>query len=69
VCKDELLKWGELADELHQRHKSEPLTGVVESRGLKHVELLLRSSLRSNNHWDGVKKVALPSWLQDEASK
>lgn len=67
-CKDELLKWGELSNELHSRHKADSLTEVVETKGPKHVELLLRSMLRSSSQRDNIK-AALPAWLSDEPSK
>lgn len=63
--KAELLKWDKMADHLYETHKNSSVKAIYEKQGIKHVEMLVRSMLRSEDHWDKLTEV-VRRWLQDD---
>lgn len=63
--KAELLKWDKMADQLYETHKNSTVKAIYEKQGIKHVEMLVRSMLRSEDHWDKLTEV-VRRWLQDD---
>ena len=66
--KAELLKWDQIADELKQLNKGLRLHEIASGSGFKQVDLLIRSQIRCEDHWESLTN-QVNEWMTDDYSK
>jgi hypothetical protein len=66
--KAELLKWDQIAAELLQENRGRQLHEIAGASGFKQVDLMIRSQLRSEQHWESLT-AQVNLWMKDDYSK
>jgi hypothetical protein len=64
----ELLKWDEIAVELLEQNQGKQLYEIAGSAGFKQVDLMIRSQIRSEQHWESLT-TQTRHWMKDDYSK
>jgi len=66
--KAELLKWDQIASELLARNQGRQLYEIAGASGFKQVDLMIRSQIRSEQHWESLT-AQINLWMKDDYSK
>ena len=66
--KSELLKWDQIASELMVVNKEKQLHEIASVSGFKQVDLMIRSQIRSEEHWESLTG-QINLWMKDDYSK
>lgn len=66
--KSELLKWDQIAAELLAQHRGRQLYEIAGASGFKQVDLMIRSQIRSEHHWESLTG-QINLWMKDDYSK
>lgn len=66
--KSELLKWDQIASELLTLNKDRQLYEIAGVSGIRQVDLMIRSQIRSEDHWEALTS-QINLWMKDDYSK
>jgi len=66
--KAELLKWDQIAGELLEENKGRQLYEIAGASGFKQVDLMIRSQIRCEQHWESLT-AQINLWMKDDYSK
>jgi hypothetical protein len=66
--KSELLKWDQIASELLTANQGKQLCEIAATSGFKQVDLMIRSQIRSEHHWESLT-AQINHWMREDYSK